>query len=185
MVCRAELICSLHSSMWREHVHIASHELSSGKPKTIQCISHIEGTRKAHQSYVHALKQCGVHQIRLHPADSWKLRAMSVPISGSDHVMIVSSAEASEYQTASKTSLSIGACSAKQGDAGMIVRLDHTALAVVDVVKDYPVYQKRPVRVLFRYYHQAKRVRLLQRHDRLDGANHVATFQEMSWETCD
>ena len=32
---------------------------------------------------------------------------------------------------------------------GCIIRLDNTALTIVDVVKDYPVYQKGPVRVLF------------------------------------
>ena len=31
--------------------------------------------------------------MKLHPTDSWKLSAMSVPISGSDQVMIVSSAK--------------------------------------------------------------------------------------------
>ncbi len=43
---------------------------------------------QVHASYIRDYS----HQIKLHPTDSWKLSAMSVPISGSDHVMMVSSA---------------------------------------------------------------------------------------------
>ncbi len=88
------------------------------------------------------------------PPDSWKLRATSVPISASDHVMMVSSAHARA------THLKAAAVPSKH--LWLLAAPCFTSLTLVDVLCLNLMNEQSPCVLLLRYDNKASCVGLLQ-----------------------